>query len=82
MDVKEKIRQFIIEEVCLDGTIKDLADDDLLIESGIIDSMGILTLLAFLEENFKIHILVIVFVRTIVKFLIQRMLFLRLYLKS
>ena len=54
MEIKEKIRQFIIEEVSLDGTIKDLADDDPLIENGIIDSMGILSLLAFLEENFGI----------------------------
>lgn len=54
MDVKKKIRKFIIKEVCLDETIKDLADDVPLIKSGIIDSMGILTLLAFLEEKFAI----------------------------
>ena len=54
MEFKEKIRRFIIEEVSLDGTVKDLVDDDLLIERGIIDSMGILSLLAFLEENFGI----------------------------
>ncbi len=54
MDVKERIKQFIIEEVSLDGTVKDLGDDDLLIEGGIIDSMGILSLLAFLEEKFGI----------------------------
>ena len=54
MDAKEKIRQFVLEDLSLDDTIKDLADDDLLIENGIIDSMGILRLLAFLDEKFGI----------------------------
>ena len=54
MDIKEKIRQFILKEVCLDETIQDLADEDLLLETGIIDSMGVLNLLAFLEENYGI----------------------------
>ncbi|MFX0199473.1 MAG: acyl carrier protein [Candidatus Hodarchaeota archaeon] len=54
MDIKEKLRQFIMEELSLDGPIKDLKDDDLLIESGLIDSMGILNLLAFLEQNYGI----------------------------
>ena len=54
MDIKDKIRQFILKEVCLDETIQDLADEDLLLETGIIDSMGVLNLLAFLEENYGI----------------------------
>ena len=54
MDTKEKIRDFILKELCLDESIEVLADDDQLIEKGIIDSMGILNLLVFLEENYGV----------------------------
>ncbi len=54
MEIKEKIRSFIVEELCRDRTINDLADDDPLIEGGMIDSIGIVSLLAFLEKNFGI----------------------------
>jgi len=52
MEIKEKIRNFICKELCLDGNIKDIKDDTLLIEDGIIDSLGMLNLLAFLAEKF------------------------------
>lgn len=54
MELKERIRNFILKELCQDGNIKSLADDNLLIEEGIIDSMSTLALLAFLDENFGI----------------------------
>lgn len=54
MEYKEKIRNFILKELCQDGNIKSLADDDPLIEEGIIDSMSTLTLLAYLDEDFGI----------------------------
>lgn len=54
METKERIRNYILRELCLDDSIKILADDEELIENGIIDSMGILNLLAFLEENFGV----------------------------
>lgn len=54
MEFKEQIRNFILKELCQDGNIKSLADDDPLIEEGIIDSMSTLTLLAYLDENYGI----------------------------
>ena len=54
MEIKETIRNFIYKELCLDGNIKNIEDDTPLIEGGIIDSMGMLTLLAFLEEKFDL----------------------------
>ena len=54
MEFKEKIRNFILKELCQDGNTKSLADDEQLIEKGIIDSMSTLTLLAYLDENFGI----------------------------
>ncbi len=53
-EVKERIKNFVLEELSLDGEVKILNDDDQLLERGIIDSMGILRLLAFLEENYGV----------------------------
>lgn len=54
MEIKNTIRNFIYKELCLDGNIKNIEDDTPLIEGGIIDSMGMLNLLAFLEEKFDL----------------------------
>lgn len=54
MKLKEKLRHFILKELCLDGSIQSLPDDEQLIESGVIDSMAIVSLLAYLDENFGI----------------------------
>jgi acyl carrier protein len=56
MNTSDSIRDFIAGEI-LHGTLTTpLNDQDALIESGIIDSMGVMTLLAFLEEKFSIQI--------------------------
>lgn len=56
MSTSDSIRDFISEEI-LHGTLKNpLKDQDPLIESGIIDSMGVMTLLTFLEDKFSIQI--------------------------
>lgn len=56
MNTSDTIRDFISSEI-LHGTLeKPLSDNDQLVESGIIDSLGIMTLLSFLEENFSIKI--------------------------
>jgi len=57
MELKAKIRQFIIEELKQSGgnsNVPYLEDDTPLIADGIIDSLMILSLLAFLEEEFGI----------------------------
>jgi acyl carrier protein len=38
------------------GANGSIADNDLLLEQGIIDSFGIMSLLSFLEEKFAVHI--------------------------
>jgi acyl carrier protein len=56
MNNNDIIRDFITGEI-LHGTLTiPLNDQDPLIESGIIDSLGIMTLLAFLEEKFSIQV--------------------------
>jgi acyl carrier protein len=48
--------EFIKNQLVMGKTMKNIGKGDDLIESGIIDSLGILKLLAFLESMFSIHI--------------------------
>lgn len=54
--MKAELRQFIIDSFAfgLEGT--PLSDEDSLLETGLIDSTGVLELVAFLEERFKISV--------------------------
>jgi len=51
-----KLKEFIIKEVNLDLNLQQLDDDEPLIESGIIDSLGILKILAFMDETFGVDL--------------------------
>ena len=55
MDYKENVRSFIVENF-LFGESDRLKDDTSFLDSAIIDSTGILELIAFLEESFDISI--------------------------
>ncbi len=56
MNTNDIVRDFITQDI-LHGSLKaPLNDQDLLVESGIIDSLGIMTLLSFIEEKFSIQI--------------------------
>jgi acyl carrier protein len=56
VDTKDIIRDFITSNL-LKGTLESrLADEDELVQSGIIDSLGIMTMLSFLEQEFNIQI--------------------------
>ena len=55
--VDEKLIKKFIQFELMNGTTEaDLSNTDNLIETGIIDSLGIQMLLAFLEESFQIEI--------------------------
>ncbi len=56
MKTNDAIRRFITNELLRGLPGKLLGDDDPLIESGVIDSMGVMSLLAFLEKEFSIEI--------------------------
>jgi acyl carrier protein len=51
-----RIKEFIMTEVNPDRNLEGLGDDEPLIESGIIDSLGILKIMAFLDEQFGIDL--------------------------
>jgi len=55
MEVAEVVRKFIVEYF-LFGDDGNLNDHTSFIEDGIVDSTGILELVAFLEETFRIHV--------------------------
>lgn len=52
----DKIKEFIITEVNPDLGLQSLDDDQPLIDSGIVDSLGVLRILAFLDEAFGIDL--------------------------
>jgi acyl carrier protein len=55
-DDKEKIRQFLLEKLAKAKKIKQIDDQDNLIETGIIDSLGIMQLVAYLEGMFTVKV--------------------------
>jgi acyl carrier protein len=55
-DRRQEIRRFILATFLSDGVEEELGDDDLLFESGIIDSTGALELVVFLEQRFGIQV--------------------------
>ena len=56
MDIKETIREFIIKYFLKGEESKIFGDDDSFLEEGIIDSVGVLELVAFLEETFSFRV--------------------------
>lgn len=56
VDIAPVVKQFIRSELAPDCGEADLGDDVSLLESGILDSFGIMTLLAFIEKSFRITI--------------------------
>lgn len=55
-NIKEEIRKFIIENFLFGDSSDMIGDDDSLMENRIIDSTGILELVEFLEESYKINV--------------------------
>lgn len=55
-DTKSIIRQYIMSELIKDKKQAGLGDSDSLIESGIVDSLGIMKLIGFLEDRINIQI--------------------------
>lgn len=52
MHTRERIRRFIQESFLID----DFADDESFLDNGIIDSLGLLQLVTFIESEFSVHV--------------------------
>jgi acyl carrier protein len=55
MAVNEQVRKFITTNFYVDST-DELLDEDSLLDRGIVDSTGVLEVIAFLEETFGISV--------------------------
>ena len=51
-DLNTRIKEFIMTEVNPDLGLSSLDDDEPLIESGIVDSLGVLKIMSFLDDAF------------------------------
>jgi acyl carrier protein len=56
LDIKRHIRHFVLNELAHRKGVHEFSDDDLLVCKGVIDSLGIIRLVGFLEERFHISI--------------------------
>jgi len=54
--VRNEIREFIIENFLFGHSNNALGDDESFLETGIIDSTGVLQLVGYLEEHFGIPV--------------------------
>lgn len=55
-NIKMRIRAFIIENFLFGSADNPFSDDDSFLETGIIDSTGVLELIEFIESSFSIAI--------------------------
>ena len=55
-EVALRVREFVIENFLFGGDGEGLSDEDSFLDRGIIDSTGVLELVTFLEETFRIQI--------------------------
>lgn len=56
MDLKNEIRDFILENFMMGMEENELNDSDSLLDKGIIDSTGVLELVGFIEEKYQFTI--------------------------
>ncbi|HHN74976.1 MAG TPA: acyl carrier protein [Acidobacteria bacterium] len=56
MSEEAKIRQFLLDSYLMSED-ENVADTDSFIEKGVLDSTGVLELVAFLEEEFSVKVL-------------------------
>lgn len=56
MTVPDYVRQFLLTELEFVGDEDELTDDYPLLEAGVLDSLGIMTLVEYLESEFDIVI--------------------------
>lgn len=54
MSQLHNLKQYIIQEFVPEGHTEDITDDMDLIQNGILDSLAVLKLVAFIEDNYNI----------------------------
>ncbi len=54
--IKTQVRQYVVDDLLMGTSAAELRDDDSFMESHVIDSVGVLELIAFIEKNFGIKV--------------------------
>ena len=55
-NIEQLIKDYIVKEFLFDQPRKTVENDDLLIQEGIIDSLGIFLMISFIEQEFGVKI--------------------------
>lgn len=55
-DVRTEVRGFVVDNYLFGDVEQTPGDDELLLESGVLDSIGVLELIEFLEQRFAIEV--------------------------
>ena len=56
IEIKDQIRGFVLENLAPRKGLASVTDDESLIDNGVVDSLGVFQLVAFMEEAFRIRI--------------------------
>jgi len=56
MGIEDRVRQFIIEELAAGGGGAELTSEYPLIDGGVVDSLGVLRIMSFLEETYGVEV--------------------------
>lgn len=56
MDTKTQIKQYIAENYLFSNNGFNLDDDESFLEAGIVDSLGVVELVSFVEETYDIEV--------------------------
>lgn len=55
-DIKRKVKEFIIDSIMMGNSAVALRDDASFLDHGVLDSTGVLELVSFLEQAFRIKV--------------------------
>ncbi len=56
MTIEEQIKEFISRDLIFSPDNFPYQDDDSFLDRGIVDSIGIMVLVSFIEDNFKLRV--------------------------
>ncbi len=56
MNIEEAIERFIVDEIMIGGADTRIEPDQSLLDSGILDSLALLRLIAFIQEQFGVDV--------------------------
>ncbi len=56
MDIETRIKQFVLDNFVYGGSLNEIKDEASFMAEGIIDSLGVLELIAFVEDAFAIEV--------------------------